>query len=274
MGEKTWWIGGAVVVAVFVGWWALRGNAPEPQPAPDVDRAPMAEVRPAAAAERPPAAQPEAPVEEVAERLDLVLLNTTTGSDPERYRAHIEDRDREERFVVRTGDVLPGHDDATVVEIAAQQVTIDRDGRQIVIHLDRTARLSDSLKSPTIEDITANLQTGDLESVGEGLKGLWALRVGARDEDALVSQAAFAPKRDQSGRTIGLFASRIVPGSFFDQLGLKQGDVLLEVNGVRLDSRYRAAEVLPILEQETAIQLVVQGPEGEITLDSTTVLPN
>jgi len=267
---RSLWAGSIISMVVLMGSWLAIKSPQQP-----LDVIPSNPTGSSAVVEEKYGAKPvKVTREQAMESLDLVLLNTTTGSDPNRYRAHIEDRIREERFVVTTGDTLPDRDNVIVEEIASDQVTIDQDGKKLVIYLDETAILTDSIESPTLEDITAHLQAGDLEMVGEGLRQAWAMQVGARNEKALITQGRFAQKHDESGQMIGLFASQITPGSFFDQLGIKEDDIILEVNGLRLNDKALAASIMPILMNDTDIRIVLQGADGKVELDSKTVLPN
>jgi general secretion pathway protein C len=265
MRRHHWIVLGALALA-GAAFFLLRSPEPSAPPAAPTPL-PVATVPPEPRAEPKP--EP-APAED---RLSLTLLGTTIGRDPARARAHIHDRAKEERFVVGVGETLPGHEDAVVTQIEAGRVRIDQAGRTIELQIDPDARLSQSLKSPSIEDFLAE-HGGSPEALGEGLLGTLALSIGARDRQSLYSQARFAPKKDERGQMIGLWATEVKPGSFFDQLGLSRGDVILEVNGARPDTPEGNEKIVELLEKETELRLVIQGPEGPITLVSNTVRPD
>ena len=73
----------------------------------------------------------------------------------------------------------------------------------------------------------------------------------------LFSQARLMPEwRD--GRMVGIRVSAIESGGFFAGLGLEDGDVITEANGIRVESPERSAEVM--LE-------LAEAPELEVTID-------
>jgi len=71
--------------------------------------------------------------------------------------------------------------------------------------------------------------------------------------------------------TLAVFVSELLPGSFYDQLGLRRKDVLLAVNGIRIDSLGASSEALQLFTNRTSLDLLVQGTEGVRTLHTETV---
>ncbi len=77
----------------------------------------------------------------------------------------------------------------------------------------------------------------------------------------LFSQARLLPVwRD--GRMVGIRVTAIESGGFFAGLGLEEGDVITEANGIRVESPERSAEVLLELAEARVLEVTIDR-EGE-----------
>jgi type II secretion system protein C len=261
-------VGCASVALVALGWWWL-GSSPEttrqesPASALATESAPPAPG--AADAESRPTRSP----------LSLRLLATTVSAEDARSRATIKDADIERRYVVRLGQALPDRDDVIVRSIELDRVVLDDRGKEVVLPLDPDITLASALELPTLETVLAEMgDLKDTERVVSGIAKLHLARVGARDLEALGTQAVFAPEPEEGGgpdHIRGLRVIRVTGGSFYDQIGLEPGDLLLAVNGHRLDRPEVTERAVRAFQHETALRLLVEGPDGPRELETRTV---
>ena len=61
------------------------------------------------------------------------------------------------------------------------------------------------------------------------------------DPGKLLNQARFMPKFEE-GQMVGLQVNDPRPGSLFEQAGIASGDVITEINGVKIDSAEQSQE--------------------------------
>jgi len=86
----------------------------------------------------------------------------------------------------------------------------------------------------------------------------------------IVTQARLVPNFTGEGeeRTInGFRIFRIKPGSVFEKLGLRNGDVIRKINGVEMDSIERGFELLRQLRFEREFEIEVKRGTREMTLN-------
>jgi len=197
-----------------------------------------------------------APLEDDLEatQLPLALLGTAASENPRFAWAAIEDKDARTNLVVGIGGAI--QDKATVVRIERQRVVLLEGGvhRELVLdENDLTPRLaaaappSDALdrrrlaaqRSAERREARARLndarQTGSIprEQVQNAL----------RNPAELFSQARLLPKYEE-GQMRGVQVSQIKPGSLFEQVGLREGDVITELNGIAITGPEQSNEVL------------------------------
>jgi hypothetical protein len=75
-----------------------------------------------------------------------------------------------------------------------------------------------------------------------------------RSAVGLFSSARLVPVYEPA-TVVGLRVTRIVPDSFWDQTGIRDGDIIVQVNDVVIDSAESGAKVLQILSSERNLQL-------------------
>lgn len=78
----------------------------------------------------------------------------------------------------------------------------------------------------------------------------------AEEVPRILSETALVPVSD-GGRVTGFALSRLPPNSLLTDVGLQPGDVLVEVNGVPVDSLATLASLYTRLQNETVIRAVV-----------------
>jgi general secretion pathway protein C len=84
----------------------------------------------------------------------------------------------------------------------------------------------------------------------------------ARNPAALFSQARILPKYEE-GQMVGVQLNAVKPGSVFEQIGIRDGDIVVEFNGTRIESPQQSAELMRQLSQTDQLNLRVEGADGQ-----------
>jgi general secretion pathway protein C len=82
-----------------------------------------------------------------------------------------------------------------------------------------------------------------------------------RDPSELLSQARVLPKFEQ-GQMVGLQVNGIKPGSLFQEIGLQEGDVITQFNGIAINSPDQSAKIFSELANAAEFNVVVRGADG------------
>ena len=81
-----------------------------------------------------------------------------------------------------------------------------------------------------------------------------------------------APEFRQSfedGRPNGLQITQVPSGSIFSEIGIRRGDILMEVNGNRITTPQRAMDLYEAMQNDSAVELVVLRRGRQRTLSYT-----
>jgi len=200
-----------------------------------------------------------------ATRLPLKLLGTVAASDPKAAWAAIEETTKRERLVVRPQDKLL--DKATVVRIERRRIVLENAGKREELALDEEqaggapvarARVG-ARTAPDIADLRDRVQQlsedrfqVQREQVDEAM----------RNPAELFSQARILPKYE-NGQMTGVQLNSIQPGSLFEEIGIRDGDVITQVNGIVVASPQDSAALLRELTQSNTFEVSVQGADGQ-----------
>jgi len=82
-----------------------------------------------------------------------------------------------------------------------------------------------------------------------------------RNPATLFSQARILPKY-VDGQMVGVQLNAIKPGSMFHQIGIKDGDVIKELNGIKIDSPEQSAKILLEFVDAKSFSVVVENAQG------------
>jgi len=201
--------------------------------------------------------------------LPLRLLGTVTSDKSPGSRATIEDKTSRKHEVVRIGDHLQSHSE---VKIAA----IER-GRVILWNGERREELrlkEDAPKAPPTPRRTARRsrsrrrETPDSNQIGALAKRLQELQGDTgfgRSTTELLTQAKLIPKYSD-GEMTGMQVNDIKPGSLYEKLGLKDGDVISAVNGIAIDSTAASSKILSQFTR--ADEFEIELPDRTITVSA------
>ncbi len=204
-----------------------------------------------------------------ATKLPLTLLGTVAALEPENAWASIEDRDSKLTRTVRVGDELrPG---AKVLRIERRRIVIEENGspRELLLEEDpavlAVAKPGGRAALPRPRRAPAPREPRQPADVPQPDT---APLVGARNPANLFSQARILPKYE-NGQMVGVQLNAIKPGSMFEQIGIKNGDVIKELNGIKIDSPEQSAKILLEFVDAKSFNLVVDRPEGTQTFTYT-----
>jgi general secretion pathway protein C len=184
-------------------------------------------------------------------RVDLALLGTVAGGE-QPLAVIAADKEVE---VYRLGARLPGN--LILVRIERDRVVAESaDGRQTVLEL-------------SLEGLPEGTAAGrPAPAVRNGTTGVQIIELGEnswqipREEaekarsnlNALLKTARMVPKIE-NGTTVGFTIVNIQPGTFLDLLGLKAGDVLVQINQVELNSPEKALQIFQQVREANNISL-------------------
>ena len=208
-----------------------------------------------------------------ATKLNFVLLGTAAGEDPALSWAAVEDRDARRHIVVRVGDRLK--DRAEVVRIERRRIVLQNGGRREELALAddqpaearprRAARAQRRARPTAANSPRRNPQPRRaVEQLAENRFALPRQEVesAANNPAALFSQARILPKYED-GEMVGVQLNAIKPGSIFEQIGIQDGDVITQINGIQVTGQQESAQVIRELSQSTEFDVSVVGPDGE-----------
>jgi general secretion pathway protein C len=206
-----------------------------------------------------------------ATKLPLRLLGTAAAGDPALSWAAVEDLDTRAHEVVKVRDRLKGQ--AEVVRIERKRIVLRNGGRLEELALDEdtviaakptgrsNARRPEARPSPQARGRTPadrvkrlaenrfEVDRGDVETVTD-------------NPATLFSQARILPKYEE-GAMVGVQLNAIKSGSLFEQIGIQNGDVITQFNGIQITSQQDSAQVLRELTQASQFEVNVRGSNGE-----------
>ena len=79
---------------------------------------------------------------------------------------------------------------------------------------------------------------------------------------SLFSQARILPKYEE-GAMVGVQLNAIKSGSLFEDIGIQNGDIITQFNGIQITSQQDSAQVLRELTQAQQFEVSVKGSDGE-----------
>lgn len=191
-----------------------------------------------------------------APRANLTLLGTVAAG----VRSLALIRADQEVEVYKLDEELPGG--GTLVEVSRNQVRIAYPGGEeevlMVEEPSQTGATPAAAAAP--RTATATPRTGAL---GEGIRSIgenrWLLpkeevEKARASMNELLRQARMEPNI-VDGRTEGFVVRMIQPRSLLSNLGIQRGDVVMQVNGVELDSPEKALQIFQQLREAKNISL-------------------
>jgi general secretion pathway protein C len=195
-------------------------------------------------------------------RTNLKLLGTVSAEDGS--LAMIEANRSIDLY--RLGDDVPGG--GKIKEITRNLVTIqNRDGSEEILSLYETGAAPGPASSPSTPAASAE-ENGQVKPVGENQ---WVVdrRVAeeARNNIGELLKSARLEPNVVNGNTEGFAVKMIQPGSLLATLGLRKGDVIMEVNGVELSSPEKALQIFQQLREARHISIGLRRDGAPMNFD-------
>ena len=186
-----------------------------------------------------------------ASELRYVLIATMVA-EPELFSsALIAKDDRESRSQgYGVGDTLEGGE-GKIVRIEAKKVWIDR-GTGELEYIEMGAK-GEAKPRPASEPEPAGESDGGITKEGDNkfIVERKLLEDAMANIDSLASKVRVVPHRGADGEVDGYRLSAIRRGSIFDKLGIKNGDIVHQVNGMGLTSPDQALSAFQSLQSES-----------------------
>jgi general secretion pathway protein C len=222
----------------------------------------------------------EAPIDEVEleeTKLPLKLLGTIASEDQRVASAAIESSATRQHEVVKVGDALTGHTDVSVERIDRGRVVLLNGPRREELLLDENVAAIVGRSPPPRDNPAANRRESRRNrqarsNVRDRIQDL-ADQGGPTSPAAIFSQARILPKYE-NGAMVGIELSKIQEDSFFQQVGLQEGDIVTSLNGIPIDSPSASAQLLGAFSSPDPIPIDVMDSSGQtrtITVDPSKV---
>lgn len=202
-------------------------------------------------------------------KLPLKLLGTAASEDAKLSWAAIDDlEERKHRVVATGGEARPG---AVVVRIERKRVVLRNNGKLEELNLDEENTPSRVVaRRPTRPTRRAAGPRQRTENLASRVRKVAENRFSVDNEDvqeavrnpaALFSEARILPKYDD-GEMVGIQLNAIKEGSLFEEVGLQDGDTIVEFNGQSLGSPADSAQFLQQLIDGEGFEVMVRGDDG------------
>lgn len=189
--------------------------------------------------------------------LNLALLGTIASDDQQSSRAIIQDTTKRKQDLYKVGDSIQN---AVVDKILRKQVILNVEGKEEKLIMEEfvsskkpsSAREQrrESLRSSRGSSTRATTITVNRKDIEESLS----------DINQIMSQVRIRP-HSKDGKSDGLAISRIKRGSIFSKLGIRNGDIIQEVNGRGLSNPEDVFELYESLKSgsEASLQISRRG---------------
>ncbi len=176
--------------------------------------------------------------------LKVKLIGTVVGGTGFSY-AIVEDQTNKEQTLYRLNDIIAG--DAQIVKISRNELVLLRNGKKEILHLymeelqDSEKTRSEKLKVQTSLDNRYILDKREVAAAMENIP-------------RLLTQARIIPNFTGS-QAEGFKVINIAQNSFYEKIGLKNGDVLHKINGIDINEPENFLKVFQQLKDENNITL-------------------
>ena len=194
--------------------------------------------------------------------LPVKLIATVVTNPPQFSTALIVGEDRgDEPEIYSVGDKLLN--EAEILEIHWRKVVVLNDGRKEDIPMDSKGvePAKGSSASSRSDDDGIQKESEDQYVVPQSV-----VDNALEDLDKLASQVRVRPHRDSDGNVDGYRLSAIRRGTLLDKLGIKNGDIVHEVNGYPLNSSSGAMTAFQSLQSESSFQFDISRRNNRRTI--------
>ncbi|MGH7907624.1 MAG: type II secretion system protein GspC [Candidatus Binataceae bacterium] len=195
----------------------------------------------------------------IARDLHIKLLGTSHATRAKPF-AIVEDQQTGTQALYRPGDIIPNA--GRVTEIRRSSIIIDRNGKLVTLKMPESLLGASASSSSRAGPNTFSARTsGPAGGISQVSPDRYVISRTSVDQNLqnmaqLFTQIRAVPNLD-NGQTNGFRLSEIQPGSVFQQIGLHDGDVLVNVNGQELNDPARALQIFSQLRDSNSISLEV-----------------
>lgn len=176
-------------------------------------------------------------------RLSLTLIGILSATEEHESRALIGSSDGEEKPYAVGDDVIRG---VNLQAIFPDRVVLSRDGTLETLRLNKEAPIAAAAAAPS-----SSVSSGAAQMLSQ-------VRDQILTDPSKASQYIRIQPANVNGQLKGF---RVYPGrerGAFNQLGLRPGDVVTQVNGIQLDDSQKALQMLTELSKANSISLTVE----------------
>jgi general secretion pathway protein C len=186
--------------------------------------------------------------------LPLNLIGTIILKDELRSLATIEDKAASMVYPVRVDDEVPGKFRVLNVQPTRVEFINTSSGRKEYVELPE-----DSSRAPRYSSPPAKSGTPGIEQTANNQFNVsrTAIDAAMADMSKVLTQARAIP-HNENGQMVGFKLFSIVPGSIYDQLGLKNGDLLCGVNGEPVNDPAKAMTLVTGIKEMSRLELCVK----------------
>jgi general secretion pathway protein C len=190
---------------------------------------------------------------------DIKLVGTISGSDKNGYAVFIGSDGKQSMF--KTGETVFGLGELKRVE--KNSVFIHKDGKLIKISMTDLLTLSDTQASKGTTGIA-----GPVQSVGKGeyIIDQKAAMVTLDNPAQIMTDAKLIPNTVK-GKPDGFILQEIRKNGVYDNLGMKNGDILLRINGSNISNPENALQTFMALKGMDKVQLDIIRDGNRMTLN-------
>jgi len=159
-------------------------------------------------------------------KLNLVLIGTVFSGGDSDY-AVIEETDKRKQGLFKVGDAVAS---ATVIKILRGTVVLRVDGKDEVLKMKEESGVTQTtVEHKPEQSSTITVSKADVDTAFQNV-------------NEMLTQVRVRPYYS-GGKPDGFMVSRIKQGSFFDKMGLRNGDVIQGVNGESIESAEKMLEL-------------------------------
>ena len=173
--------------------------------------------------------------------LKIALLGTVTGNAKYAF-AVIEESDKRKQGLYKVGDSVQ---EAVVKRILRGKVVLRVGDKDEVLTMEEPSSSTKETPSPTTKTSLRRPTSGPTERESSIVVNRKDLQESLKNINELLTQVRIRP-HFKDGRSDGLSITRIRRGSVFAKLGLRNGDIVQEINGRSITS---PDDVLALYEQ-------------------------
>ena len=188
----------------------------------------------------------------IATKLPLKLLGTIAGTVVGRSRAAIENEKTRSHIVVAVGDRLEDFKRVSVTAIERSRVILNNAGKpeELALHEDMPARAKPRKARPSRRAQRARPTKDTLNDRLKALSG-----DDGNGISDILSSARIVPEYE-NGEMLGMKVDAIKSDSLFEKVGLQNGDIITEVNGIVVDRVEATSAIFDELSTADALNIV------------------